>query len=238
MKQARRQAFRCNVVKYIEDCFMAYKQNGGTDFDVEKHVPLINVSDSSSFFESRSPLNTLTYLGQETKRLSGPNKRMIAEVENVVPIVDAPNCIKKQQHGLKGLPASLLAKVQQRAKIENQMKPEALLERQRKQARLALPSFLNMVYLYFRTNRKSKVNIDMLVQNIVNIHGANSYGPAVSSSASKFGIVREQLEMLLEMIPEWCFTSESVLTEGKTLFHINGDADIGKVRHQLMGKLH
>ncbi len=126
----------------------------------------------------------------------------------------------KRPRLLKGLPAALVAQVQERADLERQLAPDALLSRLRSQARASLPSFLDMMHLYFRTMRRNKCELDKLVRSVVERRGPSAY-PAVASHELKLMLVREQLQMLLEMLPEWCSLQPSKVHEGVVLFCVD-----------------
>ncbi len=126
----------------------------------------------------------------------------------------------KRPRLLKGLPAALVAQVQERADLERQLAPDALLSRLRLQARASLPSFLDMMHLHFRAMRRNKCELDKLVRSIVERRGPSAY-PAVASHELKLMLVREQLQMLLEMLPEWCSLQPSRVHEGVVLFCVD-----------------
>jgi len=140
----------------------------------------------------------------------------------------------KRLKGLKGLPKALIEQVKERQQIELELAPEAIKARQRQQARASLPSFFDLVYLHFRRNRICKCEMGKLVLEIVERRGANSYGPAIRDGSSKRRIVREQLQMLLELLPEWCFISTSEVFPGKKLFNVKSanPAQLGDFRRR------
>jgi hypothetical protein len=127
---------------------------------------------------------------------------------------------RKRPRLLKGLPAALIAQVQERADLERQLAPDALLSRLRAQARASLPSFLDMMHLHFRAMRMNKCELNKLVRSVVERRGPCAY-PAVASHELKLVLVREQLQMLLEMVPEWCSLQPSKVHEGVVLFCVD-----------------
>mmetsp|Transcript_18229 Transcript_18229/g.31047 ORF Transcript_18229/g.31047 Transcript_18229/m.31047 type:complete len:325 (-) Transcript_18229:1231-2205(-) len=253
----RRLAFRQGLVAHYEECFCEYADSGNCKekFCHDLHVrdivavkmPLPGCDISCTkprIKETRIPFSNVHKLSARHGVGSALNKRK-SEVlrknkenqDNTMPLQMTLKNTKRLR-GLKGLPASLIQRVNERNAIEKQMRPEALLQRTRSQARASLPSFLDMLFLFFRTTRKSKLEFGKLVKEIVTRLGPNSFGPAIRDYDMKLQIVKEQLELLLELVPEWCKISESKINKGEKLFHVNvsDNVNIARLREKTMQK--
>jgi hypothetical protein len=182
----------------------------------------LRLSAAPVFMAKRRALDAMQCCDENNK---APGNVTSDEVQTLPP--PPPRHQEQQQHPaskrprlLKGLPAALIAQVQERADLERQLAPDALLSRLRAQARASLPSFLDMMHLHFRAMRMNKCELEKLVRSVVERRGPCAY-PAVASHELKLVLVREQLQMLLEMLPEWCSLQPSKVHEGVVLFCVD-----------------
>ena len=178
-----------------------------------------------AFKGKRRALNAMQCCDENDK---APGNMMSDEVQTLPPPPQKQQEQQQQQQHpaskrprlLKGLPAALITQVRERADLERQLAPDALLSRLRAQARASLPSFLDMMHLHFRAMRMNKCELEKLVRSVVERRGPCAY-PAVASHELKLVLVREQLQMLLEMLPEWCSLQPSKVHEGVVLFCVD-----------------
>lgn len=119
--------------------------------------------------------------------------------------------------GLQGLPKALLATVKARGAMEARMAPAAQRQRQTRQFRATLPSFFDMVYLHFRSGRRTRCCLEDLVGSLADKRGGGSN----LAGAARVRMVREQLRMLLELLPEWCRLADSAVEPGRKLFCVD-----------------
>ncbi len=134
-----------------------------------------------------------------------------------------------------GLPLKLIEKVNTNNEFKRRMAPDAILRRQRINMRKSLPSFLDMVYLYFRSRRYNNSDFETLVKKLVENRGGASYFSALTSKATQIQLVREQLILLTDLLPEWCKISESKVKESSKLYwvDISDGIDIEGLRERL-----
>jgi len=143
---------------------------------------------------------------------------------------------RKLAPGLKGLPVSLIEAVQQRKETEREMQPEAVKKRQRLSSKRSLPALFDLVYTHFRTMKRSKYNFDTLIHDLAQQrNNAAGWRSAVAQNHIKRELIKEQLECLLESIPEFCQLVDSKSVPGSKLFvvKLNG-INISTTRKKLL----
>lgn len=105
--------------------------------------------------------------------------------------------------GLKGLPESLIESIRARKEKERLLDPKAVAERQRGRILDTLPALFDLVYVHFKQSKKFKCDLDKLVDTLAQ-NSASGWQGGAAQYKDKAEMIREQLQLLLERIPEFC----------------------------------
>ncbi|MCO5571474.1 hypothetical protein L7F22_025214 [Adiantum nelumboides] len=125
---------------------------------------------------------------------------------------------------LKCLPQDLLNDVQAKEKKQLQDLQSGVAEKRRRQQLVAgLPKLFNMVRLIFQSGNRSVFTCKDLTKMVLSSH------PDITDQ----GEIMEQLQLLVELAPEWISVDHS--SNGDSLYRINKNADMRAVSRALVG---
>ncbi|MCO5601772.1 hypothetical protein L7F22_055897 [Adiantum nelumboides] len=125
---------------------------------------------------------------------------------------------------LKCLPQELLNDVQAKERKQVQDLQSGVAEKRRRQQLVAgLPKLFNMVRLIFQSGNRSVFTCKDLTKMVLSSH------PDITDQ----GEIMEQLQLLVELAPEWI--SVDCSSNGDSLYRINKNADMRAVSRALVG---
>ncbi|KAK4281258.1 hypothetical protein QN277_012777 [Acacia crassicarpa] len=120
------------------------------------------------------------------------------------------------------LPESLLQSIKERERVAMEERNPAIAQAKRRQKMIAcLPKLFNMIHLLIHSMNRSVVTKAELLSKIISNH----------CDIVDRREVEEQLNLLLELVPEWI--SEKLASSGDLLFCINKMQDPETIRSQL-----